>query len=54
MSELKSHLYVALDAQLLTTDQFRELYDVGTTTERLIGGFMKYLAASRLKGSKLK
>ena len=52
VGELKSHLYVAQDAGLVTEDQFRELYALSVDTGELIGGFMKYLRQSDMKGQK--
>lgn len=43
LSEVQSHLYVALDFQLLQTPQFQELYDFAVSAKRLIGGFLRYL-----------
>ncbi len=50
--EIKSHLYVALDAKLITPAEFDHLYRLATDTGRLIGGFMRYLRTSPLRGRK--
>jgi four helix bundle protein len=50
--EVKSQLYVALDARFVTQPQFDELYHAADETTRLIGGFMRYLQASTYRGSK--
>ncbi|HYE99221.1 MAG TPA: four helix bundle protein [Planctomycetota bacterium] len=45
LSEVQSHLYVALDFQLLHAPKFQELYDLAVSAKRLIGGFLRYLDA---------
>lgn len=50
--EVKSQLYVALDARFITQPQFDELYQLGHDTSRLIGGFMRYLQDSAYRGRK--
>jgi len=50
--EVKSHLYVALDANMVAPECFEELYQESTETGLMIGGFMKYLGAAGLRGSK--
>jgi four helix bundle protein len=52
--EVKSHLYVALDARFITEQQFQDLYGMATQTGRLIGGFMTYLGRSEVKGIKFR
>lgn len=41
--EVKAQLYVALDAALISRDQFDALFKMATETGNLIGGFMRYL-----------
>ena len=53
-NEVKSHLYVALDTQMITQQQFDHLYSLTHGTCLLIGGFMRYLGRSTLKGKKFK
>ena len=53
-AEVKSQLYVALDARLLNQPQFNDLYQQADETGRLIGGFMRYLQTSDLRGRKFK
>ncbi len=53
-SEVQAQLYVALDAGYIDTTAFSRLYALADETGRLIGGFMKYLQQSTLKGSKYK
>ena len=53
-SELKSQLYTALDAGYITQDEFNELYKLAHSIVLLIGGFMKYLQQSELRGRKFK
>ena len=52
--EVKSHLYVALDQQYITTTQFDQLYGKADEVGRLIAGFMSYLKTSDLRGRKYK
>ena len=54
VTELKSHLYVLLDAEYLTDPDFHELYGHADHIEVLISGFMNYLQKSELKGPKFK
>ncbi len=50
--EVKTHLYVALDVGYLSQATFDELYRQAAEAGRLIGGFMRYLRRSPLRGSK--
>lgn len=43
-SEVQSHLYVALDFELLRAPEFQELYELGASAKRLIGGFIRSLS----------
>ena len=52
--EVKCQLYVALDAGFIDKAQFDELAALAMEVGRLLGGFMKYLAQSDLRGSKYK
>ena len=52
--EVRSQLYVALDAGLLTQKKFDLLYSLASEVARLIAGFMRYLGDSVLKGTKYK
>jgi four helix bundle protein len=52
--ETRSHLYVALDAGLISEERFQELYALASECSRLISGFMRYLAQSELRGPKYK
>jgi len=45
-SEVQAQLYVALDAEYITTEQFRQLYDLAQSSGKLIGGFIRYLQKS--------
>ena len=48
VSEVQSHLYVALDQDYLGNDAFKMLYDRTLGVKSLIGGFLRYLrSASR-------
>jgi hypothetical protein len=50
--EVKIHLYVALDVGYLSQPKFDELYRLAAEGGRLVGGFMRYLSRSSLRGSK--
>jgi four helix bundle protein len=54
VSEVQAQLYGALDARYLNQATFAGLYALAEETGRLIGGLMKYLRQSNLKGSKYK
>ena len=44
-TEVQSELYVALDQQYITSDEFHEVYDHAGQTRAAIRGFIKYLVA---------
>jgi len=50
--EVKAQLYIALDAGFLQREEFDRLYGLATETGRLIGGFMRYLQQTDMKGSR--
>jgi four helix bundle protein len=50
--EVKSHLYVALDAGMLSETSFHPIYKLASEAEALISGLMKYLATSDARGRK--
>jgi four helix bundle protein len=50
--EVKSQLYVALDAHFVTPGEFARLYGLADESARLIRGFITYLKSSDLRGSK--
>jgi four helix bundle protein len=52
--ELRAQLYVALDQQYLSQQQFAALSQEATEISQLISGFMRYLKQSDLRGSKLR
>ena len=47
--EVRAQLYIALDAGLISQEQFDELYDLTSDVASLIGGFLRYLASSQSK-----
>ena len=51
-AELKSELYVALDATFITQPQFDHIYQLADDTSHLIGGFMRYLQSTPYRGRK--
>jgi four helix bundle protein len=52
--ETKSHLYVALDQQYVSKQQFDSLYANADEVGKLISGFMNYLKGSPFRGRKYK
>lgn len=53
-AEVQAQLYVALDAEYINKEQFEEMYNLASEVGRLIGGFIRYLSNSDLKGRKFK
>ena len=53
-AEVQSQLYVALDQEYITPEQFDKGYRLCDETMRLIGGFIAYLRKSPIKGAKYK
>lgn len=54
VGEVKAQLYVALDAGLISDDQFHNTYRIADEVARLIAGFMRYLKNSPFRRSKYK
>ena len=52
--EVKSHLYVALDQNYVSAEQFKDLYAQADEVSRLTAGFMAYLQQSKVGGHKFK
>ena len=52
--EVKSQLYVALDAGHIGQEDFHRIYQLADETGRLIGGFLRYLSKSEHRGSKFR
>jgi four helix bundle protein len=52
--EVESHLYVALDEEYISQNAFDELRFLARSVRRLIGGLIRYLKSSSLRGSKFK
>ncbi len=52
VGEVEAQLYVALDQQYISQEQFKNLNTLTMSTKRLIAGFMNYLKQSNLKGQK--
>jgi len=50
--EVRSQLYVALDAGYLSQSEFDEIYRLSAETSRLVGGLMRYLKNAEPSGSK--
>ncbi len=51
-AEVQAQLYVALDTQYISQEQFNQLYDLAGDTSRLLGGFIRYLKNAEAKGRK--
>jgi four helix bundle protein len=51
-AEVKSHLYVALDAGAVGAPEFERLYRLASEAEGLISGLMRYLQSSDTRGRK--
>lgn len=54
VGEVQAQLYVALDVGYIDKAAFSQLYALAEETGRLLGGFMKCLQQSTLKGRKYK
>jgi four helix bundle protein len=52
--EVRSQLYVALDAGFITQPVFEQLSNLAIESGRLISGFMRYLEQCDYKGSRYK
>lgn len=52
--EVESQLYVALDQEYISEQQFRSLKQTVGSTKRLIAGLMNYLRHSGIRGTKYK
>jgi four helix bundle protein len=50
--EVRSQLYVALDQKYMSEEQFRPTSEQAIHVSQRIGGFMRYLRQSNLRGSK--
>lgn len=50
--EVVSHLYVALGQGYISQQEFSEINRLAEETANLIGGLMKYIARSSIKGVK--
>jgi four helix bundle protein len=52
--EVRDQLYVALDEQYISQQQFETLYNSALEISRMISGFIKYLQQSDMRGNKFK
>lgn len=50
--EVRSQLYVALDQKYINDDEFAKIYSKADENGRIIGGMMKYLRQSDMRGRK--
>ena len=53
-SEVQSQLYVAMDQNYVSKEEFRNLYDHAGRTRAIIHGFIRYLSVYRPNSSKQK
>ena len=49
-TEVQSHLYVALDQDYASQDQFNAIYQQAIEVKNLLHGFLRYLRTSEAKG----
>ena len=52
--EARSQLYVALDQEYITQEQFDAVREKALEVSRLLSGFMRYLQRASLRGNKYK
>jgi four helix bundle protein len=52
--EVRSQLYVAMDQNYISNSDFETIYKKADENGRLIGGLMKYLRTSDVRGLKFK
>jgi four helix bundle protein len=52
--EVKSQLFVALDQSYISKERFDELLGLANEVGQMIGGLMRYLRSSTMKGAKYK
>ena len=52
--EVRSQLYIALDAGYIDEEEFRRLSSLAIDVSRLLRGFMRYLASTEIRGEKYK
>jgi four helix bundle protein len=54
VGEVEAQLYVALDQEYISNEQFENLFAMTSSTKKLISGFMNYLKQTSIKGIKFK
>jgi four helix bundle protein len=54
LGELRSQLYLARDLGYLGTGEAERLLDLNADAARLVGGLMRYLRGSQIRGTKFK
>ena len=52
--EVNSHIYVAFDQEYISDSELDRLNELAERTMNLIGGLMKYLQQSSIRGAKYK
>ena len=52
--EVRSQLFVALDQEYISGEEYRDLYQEATRVSSLLSGLMKYLRQSPITGTKYK
>ncbi len=51
-SEVQAQIYVALDANYITREQFQQIFELTKSIGNMIGGLIRYLSKSNIKGVK--
>jgi four helix bundle protein len=52
-TEVQSHLYVALDQDYASQDQFNAIYQQAIEVKNLLHGFLRYLRKSEVNGANI-
>jgi four helix bundle protein len=53
-AEVRSQLYIAIDQNYISAAEFERIYKMADETGKIIGGLMRYLRSSDVKGLKFK
>ena len=54
VGEVRSQLYIALDQNYISENEFKLIYEKAVQISRIISGLINYLKQSELKGRKFK
>lgn len=52
--EVRSQLYIAMDQNYISVVEFERIYNMADETGKIIGGLMRYLRSSDVRGLKFK